>query len=306
MPNKQKPKAIFTIACFFTISLFLISCNQDISKDIRFDKKGSVDKVIITSSSSSLVIEHQNQEWYCQEQKVLTIRMEALLGALSQLQIYAPVSKSNYKAYSDSLDKLGTKIQVIKKWHKNYSATFINLNGKNVMQLHNDENIYIIEARGFPELNLSPYYTFSTSWLENYLFTQPTETIQKLTIQYPDSTNNFTLQKDSTNKLILIIGKNERIAFDTSEATFYLAFYEAVHYTSEENIKNNTVAPYFKLTINYDDQDICIDAYRLKTDTEISKSYFAASINNEKWVKLHYLDFDALLVTPEYFQQNTN
>ena len=301
----RKQLGIFTSALIIVADILLINCKPENSEAIRFNKKGAVSRVILTDNHTGITINRIGLDWYLNDEKVKSRRVESFLGVLSEIQIYCPAPNSKLSAYRDSLEHHGVKIQVIKKWHKNYNTTLVTVEGKNILQTTNDGNIYIVEARGFPELDLSPYYTFSTSWLENYLFTQPSESIQSLSIEYPDTNKNFTLQRDSANNLQLILN-TKTLNFNAVEAKLYLGFYEAVHYTTDDQIQSKTGAPYFKMMLDYTDQNIYINAFQLKTETGIDKSYFVAKINNEQWVKLRYLDFDALLVTPEYFQQNTN
>ncbi len=283
--------------------------NRD--SDFSIHELEEIDRITLTSGNNSISLYNELGSWKVNNEVVNQERMTDFLILATKLEAVFPASKAEEDELSAMLND-GTEVAYysgrkrinsyrICKWKMKIFAT----RGKS-------DKIFQVEARGYPNVDLTKVFTSETAhWKNRKIINFHPKEIQSVKIHYPCHSNkNFEIRQVSSGNYRVSDQKNNDFtrSADQDLIRIYLHFFCDITYISVQDQEKANASylkePFFILAIEtYEKSRIELHGYR-KMNPENEKTdvvEFYGELNKTESMLLKYSDFDPILVDLDYF-----
>jgi len=277
------------------------------SRDTGFNlpDQNKIDRINIASGLKILSIVHVDGSWSIDNEPVNQERISDLLVLASKLEVKSPAAKSDEKELTEKL-KSGTKISYYSGKKLIRSYRICKWNWQLFACLHKSDKIFQVEARGYPNVDLTKVMNTDISyWLDHKIFSIQPENIRLVKIQYPGNPNNdFVLKQIEPGKYQLSDQNNIIISSADKELMIlYLHFFQNIGSQPvqdyEKQDTSNLKEPFFNLVVETNNKDVIeLTGYRKndRATNQLDIVDFFGKQNNNKVVNMNYSDIDPILM----------
>jgi hypothetical protein len=284
---------------------------RDRDKAFVVEDPESITRVEINLAGKSTVIEKNAKQWLVNGNEGDIKRVVEMLMISGHIEIAAPVSDN----LADSLESLvseGVEVRFFEEGKKVQAFRLCKLKSRLYARNFRSKKIFRISVKGYPSIDLTRVYDpLPDAWISNTLIALRPDEIKQVSIAYPaNGERDFVFTVSGNANFSLQYDDDAKAPVSSDLALGYLSSFSGIRYTAlPDSIKHDTaiigsLRPLFILDIlTVREESLRIKGFQ-KHDRLTGKTdpfRFYAITYKKGYIYLNYSDFDAILVSPEYF-----
>ena len=234
-----------TILCVlgFGVYYFLIRDQEGLyqEKEANFtfrDTSAIVKIFLVDNDGKSILVERglDNQWVLNQKYPALSVQILNILTCLRMQAAFMPVGEREHDRVVKLLAGLGTKVEVYDRGGNKMRVFYVAGQGPNYhgsyMILENAKRPYLVEIQGFEGYLTPRYSTDFNDWRSRRVFDLPADSIQSVSIQYPqEPLSSFTIKNTQGKPEIMFDPalKSSLLDLNVQRANDYLNFFRQIN-----------------------------------------------------------------------------